>query len=146
MRLLYRAKDLSKVDYSGYIRNLTNYLFQSYCVDENTIKLKINIEDVLMGINEAIPVGLIINELVSNSLKYAFPGGRKGEIQVKFIGNKGFYSLIIGDNGIGLPGNIDYQLTESLGLQLVNTLVDQLGGTIKLENNGGTKFIIIFKM
>ena len=93
----------------------------------------------------AISCGLIVNELVSNSLKHAFPEDRKGEICINFHSDNDRYSLIVSDNGIGFPKDLDFRETQTLGLQLVCTLVDQLGGSIKLNRDGGTQFKITFK-
>jgi two-component sensor histidine kinase len=105
----------------------------------------INVENVFLGIDTSIPCSLIINELISNSLKHAFPVGKKGEIQVVLRPNKNkTFTLIVRDNGVGFPENIDFRNTQSLGLKLVNTLVNQLDGTIELRSNGGTEFLITF--
>jgi PAS domain S-box-containing protein len=142
---MYQSADLSKIGFADYIRDLTNELFASYGVDSSRITSEVNVEDVKLGVDVAIPCGLIVNELISNSLKHAFPNGEKGEITInlnKDDDNK--FKLIVGDNGVGFPKGIDFKEMESLGLRLVNTLVDQLKGTIELENKGGTKFKIKF--
>jgi len=101
--------------------------------------------DVFLDINRAIPCGLIINELVSNSLKHAFPDGRRGEIAVKMDKNKrGKYLLLVKDTGIGFPEGVDFHQTETLGMQLVTDLVRQLDGNIKLKRDEGTEFRIVF--
>jgi PAS domain S-box-containing protein len=144
---LYNSEDISKVDFKEYIGDLVNSLFHSYGVNTSLITTKINIENVSLGIDFAIPCGLIINELITNSLKYAFPDGRKGEIKIAFSKiNENIYELFVGDNGIGIPEEIDIGNTESLGLRLVTMLVnDQLEGEIYLKRNNGTKFRIVFK-
>jgi two-component sensor histidine kinase len=142
---MYQSADLSKIGFADYIRDLTNELFASYGVDSSRITSEVNVEDVKLGVDVAIPCGLIVNELISNSLKHAFPNGEKGEITInlnKDDDNK--FKLIVADNGVGFPKGIDFKEMESLGLRLVNTLVDQLKGTIELENKGGTKFKIKF--
>jgi two-component sensor histidine kinase len=142
---LYQSRDLARIDFAEYVRNLADYLFRSYGVDSSLIKLKINVRDVSVGIDTAVPCGLILNELVSNSLKHAFPRGRAGEIRIELrSGGEGECSLIVSDDGVGLPGDLDFRDTESLGLQLVNTLVDQLEGIIEVDRNGGTAFRITF--
>jgi len=142
---LYQSKDLNKIEFSEYIESLIKDLFQSYNVDSNRIKLKSKLEGIYFEIDTAILCGLIINELVSNSLKHAFPASRKGEV---FIGlnkdDKNNYTLILKDNGIGFPSTVDFRKTDSLGLQLVTTLTEQLGGTIELNRNGYTEFKIVF--
>ena len=142
---LYQSKDLARIDLTKYIRHLVADLFRSYGVNSETITLKINIDNILLDMDTAIPCGLIINELASNSLKHAFPAGKGGEIRIDLHSDKdNQFTLIISDNGVGFPGGLDFRDTKSLGLQLVNTLVDQLGGTIELHSNGGTEFKLAF--
>jgi len=114
-------------------------------VNANLIKLKIEVEDIFLDINTAVPSGLLINELVSNSLKHAFPGGRKGELKIGLSKDKDDkFTLIVKDNGVGFPENLDYRNTDSFGMQLVNMLVEQLNGSLRLERKEGTKFTIEF--
>ncbi len=142
---LYQSKDLSSINFSNYVESLISFLLSSYGSDPDKIKLKINIQEDLINISTAIPIGLIINELVSNSLKYAFPNGKKGTIEVILISQKDKKKcLIICDDGIGFQGKIDFNNTDTMGLFLVNTLVDQIHGTIKLEKKKGTSFKIVF--
>lgn len=142
---LYQTKDFTSINFSEYVVNLSKNLVHSYSSYDNDIELRLEIDNVFLNLDLAIPCGLIINELVSNSLKYAFPGNREGEIVVGLHVEGDNLKLTISDNGIGLPKHIDYRNTESLGLQLVVTLVDQLNGTIKLDNKKGTKYTIVFK-
>ncbi len=142
---LYQSEDLARVDFAEYVRRLANYLFRSYGVNTNVIRLKINVEYVFLGVDMAIPCGLIINELLSNSLKHAFPDGRAGEIRVELRADgEGQFTLMISDNGVGFPKGLDFPDTKTLGLQLVNTLVNQLEGTIELDRRDGTTFEIAF--
>jgi PAS domain S-box-containing protein len=141
---LYQSKDLASIDFAEYVRNLVTYLFRAYGVNPNVIKLKIHLGNVLLGVDTAIPCGLIINELVSNSLKHAFPDGREGEICIEFRSDDSQCTLMVGDNGVGFRQDLDFRDTGSLGLQLVDTLVDQLEGTIELNRSGGTAFKITF--
>ncbi|WP_424356997.1 sensor histidine kinase [Methanocella sp. MCL-LM] len=141
---LYQSEDLSRVNFSEYISNLSTYLFRSYNVCPDTVSLDIRVEKITMDIDMAIPCGLIVNELVSNSLKHAFPDGRKGEVSITLTRTGDRYILAVGDNGIGFPPEIDFRNTGSLGMQLVSTLVTQLEGTIELDSTMGTKFIISF--
>ena len=121
-------------------------MYNSYGVNQETIALKLDIENISQNIDKSINLGLIINELVSNSLKHAFPNGRKGKISIKlFSETNDCLTLFFSDNGIGLPKDLDFQNSKTLGLQLINTLIDELDGTIKLEKRNGTKFKIIFK-
>ena len=150
---LYQSKDLAMIEFGDYIRKLVYSLFHTYAVSSDSITLKINAENIYMDINTAIPCGLIINELVSNSLKHAFPedkgwsekGEAKGQIYIKLTSHKkNNFTLIIRDNGVGFPEDLDFRSTQSLGLQLVNTLVKQLEGSIKLRQKDGTSFKIEF--
>jgi two-component sensor histidine kinase len=142
---LYQSEDLAKISLAEYIRNLANNLFQSYDIHPGAIKLKVNVGEVHLGIDTAIPCGLIVNELVSNCLKHAFPDGRAGEIRIEFWADgDGRYNLIVSDDGVGFPQDIDFRTTSSLGLQLVNNLTTQLRGTIGLDRTGGTAFKIAF--
>jgi PAS domain S-box-containing protein len=142
---LYQSEDLSRIDFAEYVRNLVDYLFRSYGANAARVTLKTDIDGILLGIHKAIPCGLIINELVSNSLKHAFPGNRHGEIRLDLHQNDDRFELVISDDGVGFPKGLDFQKTESLGLQLVNTLALQLEGTIELDSNGGgTSFRIMF--
>lgn len=140
---LYRTQNLARINFEKYIENLISALFSSYGIDQDIIKQKMDLNEVLLDIDTAIPCGLILNELVTNSLKHAFPNGKKGEISV-LLSQEGENKLkmIVGDTGTGFPENIDFKNTESLGLQLVNTLVDQLKGSIELKRDNGTKFTL----
>ena len=141
---LYRSENLARIDFADYTQKLTTDLINSYGIDPAAITLKTDV-DALLGIDIAIPCGLIINEFVSNSLKYAFPEGGRGEINVELHSDtEGTFTLIVRDNGIGIPKDLDFRKSESLGLQLVCTLVDQLEGTIELDRSGGTAFTITF--
>lgn len=142
---LYQSQDLANIDFNEYIQNITVNLFHSYGVNSDNISLKINAKDVSLSINKAIPCGLIINELVSNALKHAFAGVKKGEIRIDFHSdddNK--FILIVSDNGGGFPKDLDFRSVDSLGLRLVNTLTKQLKGTIELDRTHGTIFKITF--
>jgi two-component sensor histidine kinase len=140
---LYQARDISRVDFAEYVKSLTLYLSRSHLTGPG-IKIVIGIDHILLDIDTAIPCGLIINELVSNSLKYAFRDGRTGEIRIAMTQDGNRYTLVVADNGSGLPPGLDFRNTPSLGLQLVNTLVDQLEGAIELDSAGGTRFKITF--
>lgn len=143
---LYHSEDLSRLNFKEYIGDLVNNLFQAYDVNNTVIKSKINVEDVTLGIDSAILCGLIINELVTNSIKYAFPDHRKGEIEIDFRQtDENNFELIVSDNGVGIPEGLDIRKTESLGLRLITMLVDdQLEGEINLDRSKGTVFQIKF--
>ncbi len=141
---LYQSEDLARIDFAEYVRKLTRSLYHSYVVNADSVTLELAIDEVSLGIDMAIPLGLIINELVSNSIEHAFPNSRRGGIHIKLCaGDDHEAVLVVGDDGIGLPEGFDFRNTESLGLRLVNSLVDQLGGTIDLSKNNGTEFTIV---
>jgi two-component sensor histidine kinase len=141
---LYRSRDLARIDFSDYVKRLTTHLFSVYNQVSKNINLKLEVEEIYFDINKAIPCGLIINELVTNSLKYAFPEGESGEICVKIDKNLDKYDVIVKDTGKGFPEDEDFLMTETLGMQLVTDLVKQLNGTIHLDRKDGTKFKINF--
>jgi len=143
---LYQSSDLMLINFKEYINDLTIGIFQTYGVNREMIKLNINVEDTSMDIDHAIPAGLIINELITNSLKYAFPERRKGIIYIILKTMKDdMVELVIGDNGLGLPRDFDFKNLKTLGLHLVTTLVEtQLHGTIDINKDNGTEFIIQF--
>jgi PAS domain S-box-containing protein len=143
---LYQSRDLAHIDFSIYISRLSNELLSSYGVNINLISLKTDLENIFLDINTAIPCGLIITELFTNSIKYAFPHGRKGIIHIKFKRDKGDnFILEVSDDGVGLPDDIDIKQTKSLGMRLVNSLVDQLDGTVEVDGSSGTRFVIKFQ-
>ena len=141
---LYQSDDLAKVDFSHYLKGLADYLFQSYKISQQDIRFHSEVENVALDLDHAIPCGLMINELISNSLKYAYPAGRKGEIRVRLAQSQTGYILQVADDGVGFPADVNFRSSESLGLQLINTLVSQLHGSIEMENHLGTHFTIKF--
>lgn len=142
---LYRSEHLAQIDLADYSRDLTAYLFRSQDAYARGITLNIQADNIFLNIDTAVPCGLMINELVSNSLKHAFPEGRGGQILVAIkSGPDQQVTLTIKDDGIGFPPAVDFRETESLGLQLVNSLVDQLNGSIELVSEQGTQFTITF--
>ena len=143
---LYQSEDLARINFADYIRNLGAHLFHSYGLDPGKVSMNLDIEEIYLSIEIAIPCGLIINELVSNALKHAFPMERAGEITIHFSKDREMtYTLIISDNGIGLPDDIELASTESMGLHLVNTLTRQLDATLTVERTDGTLYEIQFK-
>jgi len=144
---IYQTKDFANIEFSEYAKSLTKDLFRLYGINAEKVKLRIEIGHVALGLDNAIPCGLIINELISNSLKYAFPKDREGEIKIVLQAiNSDEIELTVGDNGVGIPEEIDIRKTESLGLQLVHILTEkQLEGTLALDRDGGTAFKIRFK-
>ncbi|MCB0751596.1 MAG: sensor histidine kinase, partial [Ignavibacteriae bacterium] len=144
---LYQSKTLSHIDFKEYIQNLTNYIFSSY-TNNKKIRMAIEAEEIKLNIDTAVPCGLIINELVSNAMKYAFPENFKIEKPVIKVAIKRLdelkYSLIISDNGIGIPEDYDQRQSKSLGLQLVNSLVAQIEGDLKVISEKGIEYRIVF--
>jgi len=141
---LYQSVDLARIDFANFIRDLVGRLRQSYVTAISPIEIHVDVTDVSLPIDTSIPCGLILNELVSNALKHAFPEGRGGEINISMatVGNR--FVLKVRDNGIGLPESVDFQNPRSLGLELVNLLVGQIDSTIDLHVEGGTTFTVTF--
>lgn len=150
---LYDSSDLKRIDFGDYIKTLANEMFHTYITDSNRIKLNLNVEDMMLDINTAIPLGLILNELLTNSMKYAFPqseiskleGTKMGNIDIGLYKTKNGYVLSVVDDGIGFPENINLENTDSLGLQLINSLTNQINGKIQLKRDNGTSFKIEFE-
>lgn len=141
---LYQSQDLTRINVKDYIHSFLNDLFYSYNIPSSLIQLIVDVDDVNLNIETAMPCGLILCELVTNSLKYAFPDGRKGQVKVSFKLNDDRIHMTISDNGIGLPDR-DYLKRDTLGLQLVKSLTGQLDGKLELDLLEGTEFRIIFK-
>jgi PAS domain S-box-containing protein len=143
---LYRSQDLSKINFSGYVPSLVIHLFQFNQVNSNLIKLKMNLDNVFLDIQTAIPCALILNELITNSLKHAFPGGRGGEIIVELHPlEEHTFQMIVKDNGVGIPKGLDIEHTSTLGLQIAAMLVKQVEGSMEVLQEGGTTFMIVFR-
>lgn len=143
---LYMSDDISLINFSKYIKSLTTKLLEFYSLKSRLITLKVISDNITMDIDSAIPCGLLINELLSNSIKYAFPDGREGNIVIKMHIKDGYYVLSVEDDGVGFPEEIDFVNPNTLGLQIVQTLTQQLDGNIELETNGFTRFKISFKV
>ncbi|HBB32052.1 MAG TPA: hypothetical protein DDZ80_07720 [Cyanobacteria bacterium UBA8803] len=143
---LYGSKNLDSIDFRNYIQTLTKSLFTSYGTNTKAIALQVNVKPILLDIDTAIPCGLIVNELVSNALKHAFPQGRSGEIIVEFyMAEDNNLKLMVRDNGIGLSEGINLQTHNSLGLRLVRSLATkQLKGMVEVDRTMGTTFSISF--
>jgi PAS domain S-box-containing protein len=143
---LYRSRDFASVDFDDYIDNLATYLFNSYVRDPGRISLRVDAEHVTLTIDQSIPCGLILNELVSNSLKHAFPDNRSGEITIGLIaGADGWITLTVRDDGVGCPADLDSMNSRSLGLPLVDMLVKQLQGRIETRNDNGASCVVRFR-
>jgi two-component sensor histidine kinase/PAS domain-containing protein len=143
---LYQSESLSSIDMNIYLSKLSRAVAQNFTTGSKT-NLKIEAENILIGSKQASPVGLIVNELITNSYKYAFPENRNGEIKIELRRFEGQIELKYTDNGIGMPKNFDWKNSKSLGLKLVRTLVEnQLDGSIEMKSNNGTKFTIKFNI
>ncbi|MDP3567540.1 PAS domain S-box protein [Sediminibacterium sp.] len=145
---LYQNKSFTSVNFSEYIQTLSKNIIQSYVVSSEKIELVLNVQKTTLSLDTSIPAGLIINELITNAIKHAFPNSRKGKIYLNLKTENNTIHLEVADDGVGIPSDLDYNNTNSLGLQLVNTLIDQLGGEIKFKTKKGkeTKVLIKFKM
>jgi hypothetical protein len=161
---LHEGGGNNTLNFSPYLEKLVENLFQTYNLGNTDISLKTDLEkDIFFDMDIAVPLGIIVNELVSNSLKHAFPDRKKGEVRIKLLKEKNAghllicnekeitrkgtgYKLIISDDGVGIPDNTDLESSDTLGLQLVNILVDQLDGKIKLKRDKGTEFDIRIKV
>ncbi|MGB9929190.1 MAG: histidine kinase dimerization/phosphoacceptor domain -containing protein [Methanosarcina sp.] len=161
---LHEGEGTDSLDFADYLHKLIKDLSNSYRVDNNNINFKLELEQVNLSMSTAIPLGIVVNELISNSLKYAFPDKKEGEIWINFCKIEAFsakyeipepdqdylrrknsrYVLRVKDNGKGIPEEIDFQNPDTLGLQLINVLVEQIGGLIHLKREHGTEFIILF--
>lgn len=144
---LYQTKDLSNIDFGEYVDGLVSDLFRAFGIEGGRISYSLEIKYSSIPIDKTVNCGLIINEIISNSLKYAFPDNRVGNIEIKLEKDeKNFIHLWVGDDGIGLPSGFDYRKTDSLGLKLVNGLSSEIGGKIDVETKMGTKFHIMFPL
>ena len=143
---LYQSKDLARVDFKDYVKTLTAKLFQTYSTGIEGVEFEVEVGDVYLGVDSAIPCTLVLNELISNALKHAFPEGRKGNLKVMFQQvAENEMELTVSDDGIGMPENLDFRGSESFGLHLVTILVeDQLKGEIELDRTEGTSIHIRF--
>jgi PAS domain S-box-containing protein len=161
---LYKGDNIDTLDFAAYLRKLTADLFSLYNPGNKDVNLKLDLEQVDLDMDTAIPLGIVVNELISNSFKHAFPAGRKGEIEVNLsrtensaskiassVSDKNFkeknsfdYILKVSDNGKGIPQELDLENTDSLGLQLVKILIDQIDSHIELKRCLGTEFTIWF--
>jgi PAS domain S-box-containing protein len=142
---LYQSNNLSRIDFPEYIRQLAAHLFHSYGVPADRIHLRTDLDQLYLNLDAAVPCGLIINELISNSLKYAFPDGRTGEVRVELHEQADHMArLVVADNGVGLHSDVDWETARSLGLRLVRTLADQLGAKLEVQSHPGTEVHLTF--
>lgn len=144
---LYSTKNLAKILFSNYVRSMAGNLSHTFSGSQNNIRLQFDVEDVYMPLDIGIPCGLIINELLSNSFKYAFPDNNNGIISIRLKNiNNDNYELIVSDNGIGIDGSFDIKKTKSLGMKIVTKLVQQIEGNLDYDFSNGTRFTIKFKI
>ena len=147
--MLYMRNDLSKIEYESYVHELADYLIRSLKGADNHVKLNISINDIRLGIDTAIPLGLLINEAITNALKYGIKDDAEGEINIELKKERdqgSDYVLNIGDNGVGFPETVNYKNTKSLGLKLIHNLARQLKGSISRDcTKKGTYYIVKFK-
>jgi PAS domain S-box-containing protein len=142
--LLYAAKDFSRIEFRRFVEKLAQDVIAVHRQHAAQVEIKIDAESALLDMTQAVPCGLIVNELLTNSLKHAFPDGRPGKIDVSFGSDQSGWRLEVNDNGIGLHADIDPENVNSMGLQLVQLLVQQLSGSLHVVRDSGTRFIIIF--
>lgn len=141
---LYRSEDVKSIDFSDYITSLARDLFDTYVTSKDKIQLKLDVENIMVDVDNTVPLGLIINELVTNCLKYAFPSNRVGTINISFHKIDSEYVLEVSDDGIGLPEDFDMDKSDSLGMRLISGLTAQLDGEMEMFNGSGTTFRIRF--
>jgi two-component sensor histidine kinase len=142
---LYQSEDLAKIRFDEYVKILAEDLLYFYELDKSNIKMNVDVEDISLNIETAIPCGLIIDEMVANSLKYAFPDGRNGEIKIELHSDdQNKYFMCVSDNGIGISADIDPEKTDTFGMQLIKYLTKQLKATIELDKSNGTVYNLTF--
>jgi PAS domain S-box-containing protein len=143
---LYQSENLARIDFARYLGSLLDHLFQSFGSSAAHVQRVIDVPGVSLGLDTAIPCGLIVNELVSNALKYAFVGRDHGQVQLRMRADADRrYHLVVWDDGVGLPKEVDFRQAKTLGLQLVNMLTNQLHGSVEYRNGSGTEFHIVFE-
>jgi len=142
---LCQMGDVARVNGEEYVRELAHFLSGSYGA-EGRVRVRVDVADVWLGLDVAVPCGLIVNELISNALKHAFPGGREGKVRITLAaGDEGRITLTVADDGVGLPEGLDWQTTHSLGMHLVRRLVQQLGGDLTVAPGPGATFTVRFQ-
>ncbi len=145
--ILYQSQDLALVDFSKYLLRMVDHLFRSYGVNSRQIRLHSDLDPIAIELDDALPTGLIISEVISNSLKHGFPEGRTGEIRILLRRQPGgSVSLALSDNGAGLPADVDWTTSRSLGLRLVRALADQLRASLDIRSEGGTEVKLVFTL
>lgn len=141
---LYQSQNLARIDFGLFVQDLIGNISQSYGRAVSPVAINVAASNISLGIDDSIPCGLILNELVANALKHAFPEGKEGEINIKILSESNQVVLTVQDNGIGFPESIDVTKIKTLGLDLVNLLVAQMNGEVEMQVNGGTTWTITF--
>ena len=139
---LYQSEDFAEIDFARYLKDLLFQLALSYQARPGAIEVEAETKDISLPLDKAVPCALIVTELVSNSIKHAFPKGKGGQIKVRLSRENDQFVLLVRDNGIGLPEGRDLRASPTLGMKLVDALVRQLGGTLEISSNGGAAFRI----
>jgi two-component sensor histidine kinase len=143
--ILYQSDDLAVVDFSKYVRRMVDHLFRSYGVDHRQIRLHTELDAVGLELDDALPCGLLISEVISNSLKHGFPHGRRGEVGIRLrCPSPGTVTLLLSDSGVGLPENLDWATSRSLGLRLVRALAQQLRANLDMRTHCGAEIQLDF--
>lgn len=143
---IYRSKDFARIDFLDYAHNLVNQIFRSLGPPGNVVRAEVKGDPILLNVSTAVPCSLIINELVSNALKHAFPGDRKGSVTVSVSAlGDGSFGLVVSDDGVGMPKDFNIARTNSLGLQIVRLLVEQLDGILEVDGRQGARFALTFR-
>jgi two-component sensor histidine kinase len=139
---LYQSAGLTNISMDDYIKELAVKLFDTYRYEAKKIKLKLNIEGIFLDIDKGTAVGLILNELITNTIQHAFNEKNSGELEISFVQRKNDQLIILEDNGSGLPESLDFKKSDTLGFQLIISLVEQLNAAIEYEGHKGSKFTI----
>ncbi len=144
---LYQSESLSAIDLKTYLSNLGSNIFRNYSFS-NKVQFRVEADSIMVFVKQASPIGLIVNELITNCLKYAFSDGREGAVLLELkLNEENEVELAISDNGIGIPEGFDMLNADSLGLKLIKLLAEnQLDGSVDMESNNGTKFTIKFNL
>ena len=142
---LYQSKNLAQIDVAEYVGKLVSHLVQGHYLTNHAVRIRTEIRDIHLCIDHAIPCGLIINELLTNAFKYAFPEGREGEVAVEMTESDGWYHLSVRDDGVGLPESVDLSSDATLGLHLVTNLVRQLNAELRVDRSPGCGFFLDFR-
>ncbi|HMK54977.1 MAG TPA: PAS domain S-box protein [Methanobacteriaceae archaeon] len=142
---LYQSPDMTRISFGGYIQNLVHQLLEFYKVKSDEVELEIMVDEIFLTLDNSIPLGLIVNELVSNCLKHAFPDGEMGKVFIQLESQDNENILTVSDDGIGLPDDFDISETDSLGLKIVQTLTLQLRGELDIKKSPGAQFKVTFE-